>query len=50
MGHLLISCSDVMGSVAFTPVKNDMLGNVKVCPPLFQVPNLIYTPPRTENP
>ena len=24
------SCSDVLGSVAFTPVKNDMLGNIKV--------------------
>lgn len=22
---------DVLGSVAFSPVKNDMLGNVKVC-------------------
>jgi hypothetical protein len=23
--------ADVLGSVAFTPVKSDMLGNVKVC-------------------
>ena len=25
--------ADVLGSVAFTPVKSDMLGNVKVCLP-----------------
>ena len=30
IGHILTNVSDVMGSVAFTPVKNDMLGNVKV--------------------
>ena len=27
---ILIQRLDVMGSVAFSPVKNDMLGNVKV--------------------
>ena len=31
MSYILIGTLDIMGSVAFTPVKNDMLGNVKVC-------------------
>lgn len=25
-------CIDVLGSMAFTPVKNDMIGNIKVGP------------------
>jgi hypothetical protein len=29
---ILIPTPDVMGSVAFSPVKNDMLGNIKVRP------------------
>jgi glycolipid transfer protein (GLTP) len=28
--RLTVTDADIMGSVAFTPVKNDMLGNVKV--------------------
>lgn len=29
---------DVLGSAAFTPVKNDLLGNIKVRRPLVQPP------------
>lgn len=31
--RLMCATTDVLGSVAFTPVKNDMLGNIKVCKP-----------------
>ena len=32
-------CLDVLGSVAFTPVKSDMLGNVKVSAPYLPRPS-----------
>lgn len=31
--HRTNSFADALGSVAFSPVKSDMLGNVKVCSP-----------------
>ncbi len=43
IANMLTSLPDLLGSIAFTPVKNDMLGNIKVCtdpsPPLFKPPH-----------